>query len=140
VGHRVLIIDDEWAIQLALRARLAAHGFSVETASDGPAGLAAACANPPELILLDLRMPDMDGLEVLRRLRDDQRTVVIPVIMLTANVQDTVKQQALNAGAAGFLTKPYESEVVLEAIRTALSPAGAAAGETDTTQHGRNEG
>jgi CheY-like chemotaxis protein len=59
--------------------------------------------------------------------------------MLTANVQDTVKQQALNAGAAGFLTKPYESEVVLEAIRIALSPAGAAAGETDTTQRGRNK-
>lgn len=139
MGQRVLIIDDEWAIQLALRARLEAHGFSVEAACDGPSGLSAMRADPPDVVLLDLRMPEMDGMEVLRRLRADQRTAMTPVIILTANVQDTVKQQAINAGATEFLTKPYESGVVLNAIRTALSPSGAGAEEINTNQQGRTE-
>ncbi len=118
---RVLIIDDEWAIQRALEARLTASGFTVQLVSSGQAGLDAvaeglASGNPPDAILLDLRMPEMDGFEVLRRLRSSPLTAVIPVIFLTANVQDTVKQQAVHAGAAGFLTKPYEPGVVVAAI------------------------
>jgi len=126
--QRILIIDDEWAIQQALRARLLASGFEVLMASDGPEGIEAATIHQPDAILLDLRMPDMDGFEVLRRLRALPECAAIPVVVLTANVQDTVKQQVLSAGAAGFLTKPYESTAVIEAIRVAtgsgsVSPA-----------------
>ena len=121
MAQRVLIIDDEWTIQLALKTRLVAHGYAVEFAEDGPSGLAAAKREPPDVILLDLRMPEMDGLEVTQHLKAAPETADIPVIMLTANVQDTVRQQALNAGACDFLTKPYDPKAVLDAIRIATS-------------------
>lgn len=123
MSKTVLIIDDEWSIQQALQARLTAHGYCVKMASDGPAGLTAAQEDCPDVILLDLRMPDMDGFEVLRRLRAEGRTSEVPVIFLTANIQDTVKEQAKAAGAAGFLTKPYEAATVLDAIGTATAIA-----------------
>lgn len=121
MNARVLIIDDEWTIQQALQARLLAHGFEVLMACDGPSGIEAARKQHPDVILLDLRMPDMDGFEVLQHLRASPEAASIPVIFLTANVQDTVKQKALSAGASGFLPKPYEPTVVLEAIRRATS-------------------
>jgi len=121
VTQKILIIDDEWTIQLALQARLSAHGFSVQLASDGPSGLLAAQQYRPDVILLDLRMPDMDGFEVLRRLRSAPETSSIPVIILTANIQDSVKQQARSAGAARFLTKPFESKDIINAILAATS-------------------
>lgn len=123
MSKQVLIIDDEWTIQQALLARLSAHGYRVTMASDGPAGLIAAQEECPDVILLDLRMPDMDGFEVLRRLRARASTAEIPVIFLTANIQDTVKEQAKAAGAAGFLTKPYEASTVLDAIGSATAVA-----------------
>ncbi len=119
--RKILIIDDEWTIQLALQARLSAHGFSVQLASDGPSGLLAAQQYQPDVILLDLRMPDMDGFEVLRRLRSASETSSIPVIILTANIQDSVKQQARSAGATRFLTKPFESKDIINAILAATS-------------------
>jgi len=121
MNARVLIIDDEWTIQQALQARLLAHGFEVLMACDGPSGIETARQQHPDVILLDLRMPDMDGFEVLQHLRASPEAASIPVIFLTANVQDTVKQKALSAGASGFLPKPYEPTVVLEAIRRATS-------------------
>lgn len=119
--RKILIIDDEWTIQLALQARLSAHGFSVQLASDGPSGLLAAQQYQPDVILLDLRMPDMDGFEVLRRLRSASETSSIPVIILTANIQDSVKQQARSAGAVRFLTKPFESKDIINAILATTS-------------------
>jgi CheY-like chemotaxis protein len=106
-----------------LQARLSAQGFSVQVAGDGPSGLAAAAKDHPDVILLDLRMPDMDGFEVLRRLRATPEIACIPVIFLTANIQDTVRQQALSAGAVGFLTKPYEAGAVVDAILAATLTA-----------------
>jgi two-component system chemotaxis response regulator CheY len=116
MSKTVLVIDDDWTIQQALRARLSAHGYLVALASDGPAGLRAAQAHCPQAILLDLRMPDMDGFEVLRRLRAMPELASVPVIFLTANIHDTVKEQARAAGASGFLTKPYEASAILELI------------------------
>lgn len=128
MNARVLIIDDEWTIQQALQARLLANGFEVLMACDGPTGIETARTQRPDVILLDLRMPDMDGFEVLQQLRATPEAASIPVIFLTANVQDTVKQKALSAGASGFLPKPYEPTVVLEAIRRAKAhPAEPAA-------------
>lgn len=119
----ILIIDDEWAIALALGARLKDHGFSVRTARDGHAGLAAAKQCPPDAILLDLRMPDIDGFEVQRRLNADINLANIPVIFLSANVLDSAKQQAQGAGAAGFFAKPYQSDEIVAALTVAITAA-----------------
>jgi CheY-like chemotaxis protein len=132
VAQNILIIDDEWTIQLALQARLSARGFSVQLASDGPSGLLAARQYRPDVILLDLRMPDMDGFEVLRRLRSSPETSSIPVIILTANIQDSVKQQARSAGAARFLTKPFESKDIINAIQAVTSTSVCAPTEAAT--------
>lgn len=118
--HRILIIDDEWTIALALSARLKAHGFETHTAPDGISGLLAARDLVPDAIILDLRMPDIDGLEDHRRLRDNDELSHIPVIFLTANIADSVRQQAMVSGAAGFYSKPYQAEEILEALHNAI--------------------
>lgn len=117
---RVLIIDDEWTIARALTARLLASGFLTETAPDGVAGLEIARRTRPDAILLDLRMPDIDGFEVFRRLRADSALRHIPVIFLTANVQDTARAEAMASGAAGFFGKPYDSKLIIAALRSAI--------------------
>lgn len=118
--ERVLIIDDERAIAHALTIRLKAAGYDVHWALDGASGLAAVVDWNPDVILLDIRMPDMDGFEVNRRLRARPQPSEIPVIFLSANVQESARQAALAAGAHAFLTKPYESKDVLAAIHSAL--------------------
>ncbi|MGD9688932.1 MAG: response regulator [Phycisphaerales bacterium] len=121
MSEHVLIIDDEWTIQRALCARLSAAGFILRSASHGEAGLRAAREERPDAILLDLRMPDMDGFEVFRRLRADPALATVPVIFLTANVQDTARQEARTLGAAGFLCKPYDPKQVIHSLRSAIA-------------------
>ena len=115
----VLIIEDERCVAQALTIRLRAHGYDVHWAPDGASGLAAMELHP-DVILLDIRMPEMDGFEVNRRLRARPEFSGTPVIFLSANVQESARQAALAAGAHAFLTKPYESKDVLAAIRSAL--------------------
>ncbi|MFG0245195.1 MAG: response regulator [Phycisphaerales bacterium JB052] len=118
---KVLVIDDEWAIAKALCRRLSECGFEMISAPDGPTGIMKAADTCPDAILLDLRMPDMDGFEVFRRLRSDETLRHIPVIFLSANVQDTAKQEAKAMGAADFFSKPYHYEEIAYAISTAVS-------------------
>jgi len=120
LDERVLIIDDERAIAQALTIRLRVAGYDVRWACDGAAGVGAALEWRPDVIVLDIRMPDMDGFEVNRRLRSGSEAFTTPVIFLSANVQDSARHAALAAGAHAFLTKPYESRDVLCAIRSAL--------------------
>lgn len=119
----VLLIDDEPGIASALVVRLSAEGYVVETAMDGRSGLAAAAETQPDVILLDIRMPDIDGIEVCRRLKTNPELAATPVIFLSANVKDVVRHQALEAGGSAFLSKPYEPRDVLNAIRSAVTPA-----------------
>jgi DNA-binding response OmpR family regulator len=118
--ERILVVDDERPIAQALAIRLRAGGYEVQCAFDGLSGVAAAVAWRPQAILLDIRMPDIDGFEVHRRLRAHPDLAGTPVIYLSANVQESARQAALAAGAQAFLTKPYESRDVLAAIRSAL--------------------
>lgn len=118
--RKVLIIDDERFIAQALTIRLRAAGYDVHWAFDGASGLAAAAGVQPEVVILDIRMPDMDGFEVNRRLRARPELAGTPVIFLSANVQESARQAAMAAGAHAFLTKPFESDDVLAAIRSAL--------------------
>lgn len=99
--------------------RLSYAGYEVKTAHDGVEGLELIRTEKPDLVLLDVRMPRMDGLSVLRALRDDPDTTTPPVIMLSASLQD--QQTALEAGAQYFLTKPYRSGDLIDAV-AAVAP------------------
>src|SRR5262245_19696306 len=101
---RIFVVDDEPQILRTLQINLRARGYDVELAADGGAALRASGARPPDLIVLDLGLPDMDGVEVIRELRD--RTAV-PVIVLSGRAGSADKVAALDAGADDYVTKPF---------------------------------
>jgi two-component system KDP operon response regulator KdpE len=112
----LLVIDDEPQVRRFLRSSLAATGYKLIEAASGEEGLAQAAAQRPDVILLDLGLPDMDGLEVTRRLREWTGT---PIIILSARGQDQDKVAALDAGADDYLTKPFSLPELLARIRVA---------------------
>jgi two-component system KDP operon response regulator KdpE len=114
---RILVVDDEAAIQRFLRTALDTGEFSLHQAESGHAALAAAVAVKPEIILLDLGLPDMDGVEVIRRIREWSQ---VPIIVLSVREQEDDKVQALDAGADDYLTKPFGVAELLARIRVAL--------------------
>lgn len=120
MSSRVLIIDDERPIAEGLMVRLRSVGYETRWAYDGPAGIECALSWRPDVVVLDIRMPGMDGFEVNRHLRASPELSGTPVIFLSANVQESARQAALAAGAHAFLTKPYESREILAAVRSAL--------------------
>jgi len=116
-GLRVLIVDDEIAIQRFLRLALSGEGFVVLEAATGQEALLALAQERPDLVLLDLGLPDMDGVEVTRRLREWSQ---VPVIILSVREQEVDKIAALDAGADDYLTKPFGVGELLARIRTIL--------------------
>jgi DNA-binding response OmpR family regulator len=116
-----LQIDDEPGISAALRVRLAAAGYDVVAAVDGPSGLAAAAAEAPDLILLDIMMPGMDGFEVCRRLRADATTAAIPVVFLSANLCEDAERRVLACGGTACVRKPYNAPDLLGTIEACLT-------------------
>ena len=121
-GERVLVVDDEPQIRRALRTGLAGHGYEVETADDGETALAMLAARLPDLVVLDLMMPGVDGFEVLRQTRGWAK---VPVIVLSARGEERAKVDALDLGADDYLTKPFGMEELLARIRAVLRRAGA---------------
>ncbi len=117
---RVLIVDDEPQIRRALRTSLQAHGYEVETAATGREGVERAADAGPDLLLLDLGLPDMDGTEVIRRLRSFSE---VPVIVLSVRDQQGDKVAALDAGADDYVTKPFGMEELLARLRATLRRA-----------------
>jgi two-component system KDP operon response regulator KdpE len=115
--ERILIIDDETAIRRFLRISLEAEGCTVLEASSGEHGLALAASGRPELIILDLGLPDLDGLTVLKRLREWS---TVPVIILTVEDSETEKVELLDAEADDYVTKPFGIPELLARIRVAL--------------------
>jgi len=113
----ILVIDDEAQILRALRTILTAKGFRVSVASRGEEGLTMAAAQPPDLIILDLSLPDMDGVEVCARLREWTQ---VPIIILSVRESERDKVVALDKGADDYLTKPFGIEELLARIRVAL--------------------
>lgn len=116
-GLKILVIDDEKAIRRYLRTSLAGHGHEVLEAATGQAGLDAVLARKPDLIVLDLGLPDMDGVEVTRRLREWSTT---PIIILSVRDREDDKVAALDAGADDYLTKPFGIGELLARIRVAM--------------------
>lgn len=116
-GARILVIDDEKQIRRLLKVALSGHGYEVEEAALGQEGLDQAVAYRPDLIILDLGLPDMNGLDVLRELREWSK---IPVIILSVKEQENDKITALDAGADDYVTKPFGMGELLARIRAAM--------------------
>ena len=120
----ILIIEDEPQIARLARDYLEKHGYRVLVAGDGLTGLAAARRESPDLVLLDLLLPGMDGRELCRRLRAES---AVPIIMLTALAEDSDQIVGLELGADDYLTKPFSPAVLVARVRAALRRAGGAA-------------
>ncbi|HEY6837419.1 MAG TPA: response regulator [Geobacteraceae bacterium] len=114
---RILIVDDEASIQRFLHTALGTGEFSLHQAENGHAALAAAVATRPDIILLDLGLPDMDGVEVIRRIREWSQ---VPIIVLSVREREDDKVKALDAGADDYITKPFGMAELLARIRVAL--------------------
>jgi two-component system alkaline phosphatase synthesis response regulator PhoP len=114
---RVLIVDDEGSIVDLVRSYLSKEGFQVEVAMDGPTGLAKARAFKPDVVVLDIMLPGMDGIEVLRQLRTGSSAYVV---MLTAKAEETDKVIGLSMGADDYLTKPFSPRELTARIRAIL--------------------
>lgn len=114
---KILIVDDEMAITNLVSAYLKPEGYEVYTASDGPSGLQAARTYKPDLIILDVMLPGMDGVEVLTRLR---RESDVYVILLTARTEETDKIVGLSVGADDYVTKPFSPRELVARIKAAL--------------------
>jgi len=122
--QRILIVDDEMDLLTVLKFGLEAEGYEVVTASDGEQGLAAARQLIPDLMVLDLMLPRMDGYKVCRALKFDERYKRIPIFILSARSGETDRRLALELGADEFHTKPYEMRTLIERIRLRLGHAG----------------
>ncbi len=113
----ILVVDDEPQIRRAMRTSLEAHGYRLETAANGEEGLLKAADVAPDLVFLDLGLPDLDGTEVISRLRSFSE---VPVIVLSVRDRQTDKVAALDAGADDYVTKPFGMEEVLARMRAQL--------------------
>src|SRR5438093_5620117 len=119
-GARILVVDDEPSIARALRANLSRHGFQVDLATSGEEALERSIFLKPDLILLDLGLPDVDGLDVIRKLRQTSST---PIVVLSVRGSERDKVAALDLGADDYLTKPFGVDELLARVRVALRHA-----------------
>lgn len=122
---RVLLIEDEQEIRRFLRVSLTSAGFDLTEAEDGQDGLRQAAMSPPDVVVLDLGLPDIDGMEVLTQLREWSH---VPVIVLSARGREFEKVQALDAGADDYLTKPFGLDELLARLRVSLRHVNKRAG------------
>src|SRR3989339_1529892 len=126
VMQEILIIDDEKDIVSAIEYNLVKDGFKVSKAFDGHNGLKLAKDKIPQLILLDLMLPGIPGLEVCKILKSDPKTKEIPIIMLTAKVSETDKVVGLELGADDYITKPFSMRELLARVKVVLKRSGGA--------------
>ena len=118
---KILVVDDDPAIRIAATVRLRTAGYDTMCACDGREAVALALESGPDAVVLDVRMPYVDGFAVLRQLRESNQTKHIPIVMLSASVQD--QQAAIEAGARFFVRKPYQGKTLLAAVDSAISEA-----------------
>jgi adenylate cyclase len=117
----ILVVDDEVEFRILLRARLEANGYAVIEAEDGAVGLDKARKMNPDLILLDVMLPKMDGYKVARLLKFDEKYRNIPIILLTARSQQSDRETGMMVGGDAYLTKPYKAEELLEMVAKLLA-------------------
>jgi two-component system KDP operon response regulator KdpE len=121
MAERVLVVDDDETIRRTLRINLRARGYEVEEVGTGRDALSTVEDAPPDLVILDLGLPDLDGVEVLRRLRARSR---VPVVVLSARQQSDDKVEALDEGADDYVTKPFGMDELMARVRSALRRGG----------------
>jgi DNA-binding response OmpR family regulator len=121
---RILIIDDDEGFRFLLRMHLTHAGYEVQVAGDGVEGANALLAQPPDLVISDLNMPFLNGIELLTLLKQDQTTAAVPVILLTGSGDNEILDKARSLGAAGILTKPVTREDLLASV-SACAQSGA---------------
>ena len=119
--ERVLVVDDDETIRRTLRINLRARGYEVEEVASGRDALSTLEDAPPDLVILDLGLPDLDGVEVLRRLRRSSR---VPVVVLSARHQSDDKVEALDEGADDYVSKPFGMDELMARVRSALRRGG----------------
>ena len=125
---RILLVDDEPSIVKMVGKRLEVEGFDVAVAMDGQEGLSRAQADRPDLIVLDLMLPKLNGYEVCTMLKQDARYQRIPIILFTAKAQEKDEKLGMECGADAYVRKPFRAQELLEKIRTLLDahqPGGA---------------
>lgn len=132
MGERILVVEDEQAIAAFVQMSLEREGFSVSVARSGEAALAQIQTDPPQLIVLDLMLPGIDGFEVCRRLR--QRQPYMPIIMLTSRTDDVDKIVGLELGADDYVTKPFNTRELIARIRSVLRLVNQAGANPDRDQ------
>ena len=130
---RVLVVDDEPMVREVLARYLSKEGFAVDVAEDGERALERLAETEPDLVLLDLMLPKVDGYEVFRQLRERTRT---PVIMLTARGEETDRIVGLELGADDYVTKPFSPREVVARVRAVLRRTGSAPEEASVLEHG----
>jgi two-component system, OmpR family, KDP operon response regulator KdpE len=133
VPVRILVVDDELNILAAMEPLLTAHGYEVTTVTTGRAAITTALRESPDLIVLDLGLPDIDGVEVCRAVREERAT---PIIVLSARGAEADKVRALDAGADDYVTKPFGTEELLARIRAGLRRSDASAASTGPLTRG----
>jgi CheY-like chemotaxis protein len=128
VKAKLLLIEDDPIARRLVELQLSTEGYELVTAPDGLQGLKIISENPPDLVLLDLMLPGLDGFEVLSRIRSDPKTAQLPVIVLSAKSRPTDTETANKMGASGYITKPYTKDELIGLVASSLSeaPAGAA--------------
>ena len=124
---KILIIEDEADVIKMLRKRLADNGYETLTADNAGEGMKLVLSDKPDMILLDLKLPAGGGLSILRSLKMSAETRDIPVIVITGMKKEEVKNFAMREGAAGYIEKPYDPQVLMATIRTILQKRTGAA-------------
>jgi len=119
-GEKILVVDDEENIRELVRYNLAREGYQVTTVGSGEEALKQVSSKPPDLIVLDLMLPGMDGFDVCRQLKNDSRTAHIPIVMLTVKGEESDIVVGLELGADDYITKPFSPKVLLARIKTVL--------------------
>jgi DNA-binding response OmpR family regulator len=122
MGKRVLLIEDEPNITEAIRFILSRDGFAVDTHSDGLTALQAIRRRDPDMVILDVMLPNRSGFDILRELRAQPETETLPVLMLTARGQKKDRELAERYGASRYMTKPFSNSDVLSSVRELTAP------------------
>jgi DNA-binding response OmpR family regulator len=116
----ILVVDDDPVIQKLLEVNFEMEGYQVETASDGEEALATVASQHPDVVVLDVMMPKVDGIEVLRRIKADAATATVPVLLLSARAQAKDINAGIEAGADAYMTKPFDPVELLDRVASLL--------------------
>lgn len=122
---RILVIDDSAANLKLLRVLLLTEGFRVSTATNAAEALALVESELPDLVLTDVQLPDLNGLELARRLKSDPRSAAVPVVAVTAYAMSGDKERAMSAGCDAYVSKPIDTRALPGLLRSLLKPGGA---------------